>query len=33
MTSIARVKETARKVEAVVRISGAGTETLSWQEF
>ena len=31
--SIAKVKETARKVEAVVRISGAGTETLSWQEF
>ena len=33
ITSIARVKETARKVEAVVRLSGSGTETLSWQEY
>jgi general secretion pathway protein K len=32
ITSIAKVKETARKVEAVIRISGAGAETLSWQE-
>lgn len=32
ITSIAKVKETARKVEAVIRLSGAGAETLSWQE-
>jgi general secretion pathway protein K len=31
--SIARVKETARTVEAVVRLSGPTPETLSWQEY
>jgi len=31
--SVARVKETARKIEAVVRLSGSGAETLSWQEY
>jgi general secretion pathway protein K len=31
--SIARVKETARTVEAVIRLSGAAPETLSWQEY
>jgi hypothetical protein len=30
--SIAWVKETARTVEAVVRLSGNAAETLSWQE-
>lgn len=33
ITSIARVKETARTVEALVRLSGAQPETLSWQEY
>jgi general secretion pathway protein K len=33
ITSVARVKETARKIEAVVRLSGSGAETLSWQEY
>ena len=31
--SIARVKETARTVESVIRLSGGAAETLSWQEF
>jgi len=33
ITSVARVKETARTVEAVVRLSGGAPETLSWQEY
>lgn len=33
ITSVARVKETARTVEAVLRISGGSTEILSWQEY
>jgi general secretion pathway protein K len=33
VTSVARVKETARTVEAVLRISGGTTETLSWLEY
>jgi general secretion pathway protein K len=33
ITSIARVKETARTVEAVIRLTGATQETLSWQEY
>ncbi|MBK5273890.1 MAG: type II secretion system minor pseudopilin GspK [Desulfuromonadales bacterium] len=32
ITSVARVKETARKVEAVIRLSGNGVDTLYWQE-
>lgn len=31
--SIARVKESARTVEAVIRLTGAMPETLSWQEY
>jgi len=31
--SIARVKETARTVEAMLRLSGGASDTLSWQEF
>jgi len=31
--SIARVKETARTVEAVIRLSGGAADTLSWQEY
>jgi general secretion pathway protein K len=31
--SIARVKETARTVEAVIRLSGSEPETISWQEY
>jgi general secretion pathway protein K len=31
--SIARVKETARTVEAVIRMSGGAADTLSWQEY
>jgi general secretion pathway protein K len=31
--SIARVKETARTVEVVIRLSGGATETLAWQEY
>jgi len=31
--SIARVKESARTVEAVVRMSSGAPETLSWQEY
>lgn len=33
ITSIARVKETARTVEALIRLSGGAPETLSWQEY
>jgi len=33
ITSVARVKETARTVEAVIRMSGGSPETLSWQEY
>jgi general secretion pathway protein K len=33
ITSIARVKETARTVEAVIRLAGSTPETLSWQEY
>jgi len=33
ITSIARVKETARTVEAVVRLPGGLQDTLSWQEY
>lgn len=33
ITSVAKVKETARTVEAVVRLSGGVPETLSWQEY
>ncbi len=33
ITSVARVKETARKVEAVLRLSGTVPETLLWQEY
>jgi general secretion pathway protein K len=31
--SIARVKESARTVESVIRLSGGAAETLSWQEY
>lgn len=33
ITSIARVKDTGRGVEAVVRLSGGTPEILSWQEY
>jgi general secretion pathway protein K len=33
ITAISKVKETARKVEAVIRLSGSAAETLSWQEY
>ena len=33
ITSVAQVKETARTVEAVVRMSGGSPEVLSWQEY
>lgn len=33
ITSIARVKETARTVEAVIRLTGSAPETISWQEY
>jgi len=33
LTSIARVKDSARSVEAVIRFSGGTPETLSWQEY
>jgi general secretion pathway protein K len=33
ITSVARVKETARTVEAVLRMSGGTPELLSWQEY
>lgn len=33
ITSVARVKESARTVEAVVRLSGGAPEFLSWQEY
>jgi general secretion pathway protein K len=33
ITSVARVKETARTVEAVLRMSGATPVLLSWQEY
>jgi general secretion pathway protein K len=33
ITSVARVKETARTVEVVLRMSGGTPETLSWQEY
>jgi general secretion pathway protein K len=33
ITSVARVKETARTVEAVIRLSGGAPETLAWQEY
>ena len=33
ITSIARVKETSRTVEAVIRLTGSTPETLSWQEY
>jgi len=33
ISSIARVKESARTVEAVIRLSGGSPQTLSWQEY
>jgi general secretion pathway protein K len=33
IVSIARVKETARTVEAVVRVTGGASDLLSWQEY
>lgn len=33
ITAIARVKDTARTVEAVVRISGGASDLVSWQEY
>jgi general secretion pathway protein K len=33
ITSVAKVKDSGRTVEAVVRLSGTGTEILSWQEY
>jgi general secretion pathway protein K len=33
ITSVARVKETARTVEAVVRVDGGQQNILSWQEY
>jgi general secretion pathway protein K len=33
ITSIARVKDSARTVESVIRLSGGAPETLSWQEY
>lgn len=33
LTSVARVKESARTVEARVRLGGSAPETLSWQEY
>jgi len=33
ITSIARVKESARTVEALVRLSGGAAEMLDWQEY
>lgn len=33
ITSVAKVKETARTVETVLRVSGVTSETLSWQEY
>lgn len=33
ITSVARVKESGRTVEAVVRLSGGAPEFLSWQEY
>jgi general secretion pathway protein K len=33
ITSIARVKETARTVEAVIRLPAGSQDTLSWQEY
>ena len=33
LTSIAQVRDTARTVEAVVRLGGTAADTLSWREF
>ncbi|MDA8428330.1 MAG: type II secretion system minor pseudopilin GspK [Geobacteraceae bacterium] len=33
ITSVAQVRETARTVEAVLRVSGGSPEVLSWQEY
>jgi general secretion pathway protein K len=33
ITSIAKVKDSVRTVEAIVRISGGTPEFLSWQEY
>ena len=33
ITSVARVKETARTVESVIRLTGGTPETLMWQEY
>ncbi len=33
ITSVARVKDAGRTVEAVVRVSGGATDVLSWQEY
>jgi general secretion pathway protein K len=33
ITSVARVRESARTVEAVMRFSGGAPETLAWQEY
>ncbi len=33
IVSIARVKESARTVEVLIRLSGGAPETLSWQEY
>lgn len=33
ITSVARVKESGKTVEVVVRVSGAATDVLSWQEY
>lgn len=33
ITSVARVKESGRTVEAVVRVTGGATDVLSWQEY
>jgi general secretion pathway protein K len=33
VTSIARVKDSARTVESVIRLSGGAPEMLSWQEY
>jgi len=33
ITSIARVKESARTVEAVIRLSSGAPEIISWQEY
>jgi hypothetical protein len=33
ITSVARVKDSGRTVEAVVRLSGGTPQFLSWQEY